>query len=52
MDFSILVTDKKDTCQPPQKPYTPPAIVHELEIETRAGSPLGGVDPLDLVGGE
>jgi hypothetical protein len=33
------------------KVYTPPAILHELELETRAGSPLGvgdGVDPLGL----
>ncbi|MBI5568088.1 MAG: hypothetical protein HY870_24535 [Chloroflexi bacterium] len=31
--------------------YTPPAIVHELKLETRAGSPLGGgslIDPLGL----
>jgi hypothetical protein len=25
--------------------YTPPAIMHELTLETRAGSPLG-IDPL------
>jgi hypothetical protein len=28
-----------------QPVYTPPAIVHELKLETRAGSPLG-VDPI------
>ena len=31
--------------------YIAPAIVHELELETRAGSPLGGgvlVDPLGI----
>ncbi len=30
--------------------YSPPAIVHELKLETRAGSPLGGglIDPLGL----
>ena len=31
--------------------YQPPAIVHELKLETRAGSPLGGgvlIDPLGL----
>ncbi len=33
-----------------RKPYTPPAILHELALETRAGSLLG-VDPLnDLFG--
>ena len=32
------------------KPYTPPAILHELALETRAGSALS-VDPLkDLFG--
>ena len=34
----------------PGEPYTPPAILHELALETRAGSPLG-VNPLnDLFG--
>jgi hypothetical protein len=35
-----------------RKPYYPPAIVHELKLETRAGSPLRpdlpdplGIDP-------
>ncbi len=28
-----------------RKPYTPPAIIHELALETRAGSPLGVPDP-------
>ena len=31
--------------------YLKPAIVHELNLETRAGSPLGGgvlIDPLGL----
>lgn len=33
-----------------RKGYTPPAIVHELKLETRAGSPLrpGVVDPLGI----
>jgi hypothetical protein len=35
-----------------RKPYTKPEIVHELELETRAGSPLGLPDPLDLTGNE
>ncbi len=29
----------------PRRPYTSPAILHELNLETRAGSLLG-VDPL------
>jgi len=35
-----------------RKPYTKPEIVHELELETRAGSPLGLPDALDLTGNE
>ena len=33
------------------KAYVSPQIVHELKLETRAGSPLGGgglIDPLGL----
>ncbi len=30
-----------------RKPYTRPEIIHELELETRAGSPLAPVDSLD-----
>jgi hypothetical protein len=30
-----------------RKPYTPPAIKHELVLETRAGSPLGMLNPFD-----
>ena len=33
------------------KPYQPPAVVHELDLETRAGSPLRInpiVDPLGI----
>ena len=33
-----------------RKPYTKPTIVHELELETRAGSPLGMPDPMDPLG--
>ena len=33
---------------PPRKPYTPPAILHELALETRAGSVLG-VDPVEEI---
>ncbi|NMC11471.1 MAG: hypothetical protein GYA34_01150 [Chloroflexi bacterium] len=30
-----------------RKPYLTPAIIHELELETKAGSPLGLPEPLD-----
>jgi hypothetical protein len=30
-----------------RKPYTSPEIIQELELETRAGSPLGLPDFLD-----
>ena len=33
-----------------RKPYTKPEIIHELELETRAGSPLGIPDLLDPFG--
>lgn len=33
-----------------RKPYRRPAILHELQLETRAGSPLGIPDPLDPFG--
>ncbi|MBN1668454.1 MAG: hypothetical protein JW862_15270 [Anaerolineales bacterium] len=36
-----------------RKPYQKPEIVHELELETRAGSsigPLGEPDPLKIPG--
>lgn len=29
--------------------YIKPEITHELDLETRAGSPLGAPDPLDLL---
>ena len=31
----------------PRKPYTAPAVAVELELETRAGTPLGFINPLD-----
>ena len=40
-----------DTQTQALKTYVPPQIVHELQLETRAGSPLGGgglIDPLGL----
>lgn len=30
---------------PDKKPYSKPEIVHEADLETRAGSPLLGGDP-------
>lgn len=30
-----------------RKPYTAPAITHELLLETRAGSPIGLFEPFD-----
>jgi len=47
----------EDVNRPPEativvpRPYLKPAIVHELRLETRAGSPLGGdplIDPLGI----
>lgn len=34
----------------PRKAYSRPEIIHELELETRAGSPLGIPDPMDPFG--
>jgi hypothetical protein len=39
-----MVPEKKET---DRKPYSKPAVIHELELETRAGSPLG-LPPLNL----
>jgi len=33
-----------------RKPYSKPEIIHELELETRAGSPLGIPDLFDPLG--
>lgn len=33
-----------------RKNYAKPEIVHEMELETRAGSPLGLPSPFDLPG--
>ena len=33
-----------------RKPYAKPEIIVELELETRAGSPLGIPDPFDPLG--
>jgi hypothetical protein len=33
----------------PRKEYVKPEILHELELETRAGSPVGLDDPFNLL---
>lgn len=35
-----------------RRSYSRPEIIHELELETRAGSPLTSIElgPLDLIG--
>lgn len=42
------MTETKELPQPMEarKPYLSPAIIHEMDLETRAGSPLGLPDPL------
>ena len=32
----------------PRKPYSPPRVIHELELEIRAGSTVPDFDPWDL----
>ena len=48
------MTFSSNAAKPEQekKSYSKPEIIHELELETRAGSPLTGIDsdPLDLLG--
>ena len=39
-----------ETRPPTRKPYAKPKIIHELELETRAGSPLSIHDQLDPLG--
>jgi hypothetical protein len=34
-----------------QKPYTKPEIIYELDLETRAGTPLSPISPFDPAGG-
>lgn len=33
-----------------RRPYEPPAIVYEVRLDARAGSPMGLPDPLALPG--
>jgi len=44
------VEARDETARRPRKPYTKPKIIHELVLETRAGSPLGPPDLLDPLG--
>jgi hypothetical protein len=37
---------ESDTQRPTSKPYSKPAIIHELELETRAGSPFPTAMPI------
>lgn len=40
--------DKTQKIGQPRKSYIKPRIIHELELETRAGSPIPlKIDPLD-----
>ena len=31
-----------------KKPYTPPKIEHEIELETRAGTPINDLPPFEF----
>jgi hypothetical protein len=51
VDDSLESDDQPiDQTPKPRKPYHTPAIIHELTLETRAGSPIGLtniLNPLD-----
>ena len=40
----------RESPQPERRPYEPPKISLEIELEIRAGSPLGMPDPFDPLG--
>ncbi len=40
--MSTATTVQPTVTEVARPPYAPPAIVYELKLETRAGSPLGG----------
>lgn len=42
--------DRRTSERAPKKVYRRPQILHELELETRAGTPLGIPNPLDPAG--
>ncbi|MDX1435166.1 MAG: hypothetical protein R3335_00050 [Anaerolineales bacterium] len=41
--------DAKEAVDSP-KPYTPPEVTHELDLETRAGTPVFVPETLDGIG--
>ncbi len=43
--MSNEIADPSEALSVTEQPYISPRIVHELRLETRAGSPLG-IDPL------
>jgi hypothetical protein len=51
-ETGLSFTESEDHVQPEGlKPYARPEIVHDLALETRAGSPLSPLpDPLDPTG--
>ena len=42
------MTEANNSQDVERKPYSKPAVTHELELETRAGSPAG-IEPLDIL---
>lgn len=49
--MSNETTVQPEVTEVARQPYAPPAILYDLKLETRAGSPLGGgglLDPLGL----
>ena len=44
MENEITNESKKES----RKPYGKPAIIHELDLEVRAGSPNSLLDPLNM----
>lgn len=40
--------DKNANQEEERKAYTPPEVIHEIELETRAGSPVGDELPPGL----
>lgn len=40
IDRTVIPLKSPDNFKCPKKPYIKPKIIHELELETRAGSPI------------
>ncbi len=49
-DNKNMLDKNKQTAGKPRKTYKKPAIIHELELETRAGTVIPPLGPLDLTG--